>query len=85
MISPRSTYLLRNLGLNSVLNPTKSCVTNTWPSTWLPAPIPITGTLTELVTFFETLAGIFSNTIPKQPNSSKSLASLINIFASFSS
>ena len=79
MISFKSTYLLKNLGLNSVVKPTKSWVTNTCPSTSGPAPIPITGFETDEVTIFEILAGIFSNTIPKQPNSSKSFASSINL------
>ena len=46
IISSRFTYLLKNLGLNSEFNPTKSWVTKTCPSTSLPAPIPIIGAVT---------------------------------------
>ena len=43
IISPKSEYLLRNLGLKSFVIPSISCKTKTWPSQSTPAPIPIVG------------------------------------------
>src|SRR3712207_8404314 len=39
----RSRYCLKKRGLNSVLIPSTSCITSTWPSQYLPAPIPMVG------------------------------------------
>ena len=47
--------------------PSISWSTSTWPSTPLPAPMPITGILTSLATRVASFAGIFSKTMAKQP------------------
>ena len=81
----KSRYLRKNLGLNSCVIPIISCVTNTWPSTPPPAPIPITGIVKLFATSSANLAGTFSKTKAKQPSSSRSLASSFNFRASSSS
>mmetsp|Transcript_22923 Transcript_22923/g.55491 ORF Transcript_22923/g.55491 Transcript_22923/m.55491 type:complete len:224 (-) Transcript_22923:386-1057(-) len=74
-MGPSSAYFFTKEGTGAPEAPSMSSHTSTWPEVPLPAPMPMVGVRSWLVTNSATSAGTHSNTIAKHPASSSAWAS----------